>query len=1164
MFTPFPPDLHSDHHRRPKNTSQQPLPEEQVLNSAIPPTVTTSPPPQQQTSPTRKEQSGQFFGGHKGDESRLTLSTQSSRVSGRSVETFSSSSSNSSHLQMSTIPSTNGMDSKPPYSSSASPAGMEGSSRHASSSKPRPKGRGGMGSSSTGVTASLSMALQGVKSRSRPGTPNTPNGSSSSGSLAFGSREASGTFPSSAHGTGSSRIKKARSSSRTVSHSTHAFSWQRAAAPVVSPRLDSNEGSSSGAFGNSESNFFDRRKSWESLSGKAARDSSSSLMSESMWATIKPAYDEESDEPSDARHLKHQPLPVRLGLVPAFPTEKAEVDETSDHASYVRAPQKYRSDPGLAGSRYVDGYYLHTPPPQRTEKPYNQSSNTISTAVSESSSHSHSSDSPNGHISPRYEQEHQSGDQGIRQVSGRRPGPHILQPKPRTKPVSEMKNNTADTSTADDVLTGPLKGDSHTSSHADRSTSNPWQLQHYWHEEEYTTEFGGVRKTRTHAFPRSRVPYFLSHDIDAMAAEMDLHNMAYEILSHRHSVYPFEQEQKPKRVLDIGTGCGAWCIDIARSWSETEVVGLDVVPCQTPTSYLKDADLERRISWVVANFLEELPFPSDSFDFIHMRFIGSCALREDQWGDFLTEVARVLKPTGQMELIESNWTFLGNIHMTPISDLVKITTGKSLDSRSANQQPSVPQLDKKFAAIEDAFDRMLGRRFINPKATSMIPNAMMSADLKDIRTGRPRVLPLMADALEQDALLTLGQDKASDQGGGAHTSQNIPFDQENWNNRYVTRSQIGTPLENSGFAPRDLPVLRALILSGVSGKLWSSRHLLWDEAEEEKMTLLSNSVGPQGNGRPRASSACWAHPWRSRADFARDIASYRKELVSRAGIGDLLKSLLGWREGNLESIEESRFAEKKRKMSVGIKTTLGIDFDEDGDDLDEDVVHSRVPSSGGYSPSRRDANEDSHDDSSDNMKRDTALRQAGLGIEMQDGPNVDSTGRAAEQSEATAVRDVPGGSPTLCSTHPSDTSLRTAFSSTTAGTDNSEASTQVDTSTSTTVSTPGATSVGLAPQESERLKGSAAQDENISTPAKANAVDAGFTNPTPLPAYPSVLRQQTRPRSHSQPHSRVRQQSSTSTLDQMQAGPPKDHVRDNFAVLGFAEFAGYLARATAQ
>jgi ubiquinone/menaquinone biosynthesis C-methylase UbiE len=53
----------------------------------------------------------------------------------------------------------------------------------------------------------------------------------------------------------------------------------------------------------------------------------------------------------------------------------------------------------------------------------------------------------------------------------------------------------------------------------------------------------------------------------------------------------------------------------------------------------------------LANVLTGLPFPDNSFDFIHMRFFMA-ALRRNEWPVAIKEAYRLLKPGGGLQLCE--------------------------------------------------------------------------------------------------------------------------------------------------------------------------------------------------------------------------------------------------------------------------------------------------------------------------------------------------------------------------------------------------------------------------------------------------------------------------------------------------------------------------------
>lgn len=133
----------------------------------------------------------------------------------------------------------------------------------------------------------------------------------------------------------------------------------------------------------------------------------------------------------------------------------------------------------------------------------------------------------------------------------------------------------------------------------------------------------------------------------------------------------------PLKVLDVGCGNGAWCINAATQWPDTLIVGMDLVAIQpdpyaleriasrkgskmpskqpeprprTSTSdrSIKQAPLPsnsiyNRIKWVLHNFLtKRLPFKDDEFDLIHIRGIAQGIPEDDVSADFSSTLHEVL------------------------------------------------------------------------------------------------------------------------------------------------------------------------------------------------------------------------------------------------------------------------------------------------------------------------------------------------------------------------------------------------------------------------------------------------------------------------------------------------------------------------------------------
>ncbi|KAJ9106872.1 hypothetical protein QFC19_003001 [Naganishia cerealis] len=167
-------------------------------------------------------------------------------------------------------------------------------------------------------------------------------------------------------------------------------------------------------------------------------------------------------------------------------------------------------------------------------------------------------------------------------------------------------------------------------------------------------------------------PYILGYEKQVLAFEPLIHDAFFSVAGDTHTFYP-EDSPPPKRVLDIGTGTGAWPIAMAQKWQDTTFVGLDIAPIQTDLLALATAerifsheldeqpqsttsicwqDIASRVIWHIGDFLQDLPFDTGSFDMVHIRFVG-LGVPETSWSNVFSEAARVLKrETGVMEIVE--------------------------------------------------------------------------------------------------------------------------------------------------------------------------------------------------------------------------------------------------------------------------------------------------------------------------------------------------------------------------------------------------------------------------------------------------------------------------------------------------------------------------------
>ncbi|CAG8606382.1 3488_t:CDS:2 [Acaulospora colombiana] len=107
-------------------------------------------------------------------------------------------------------------------------------------------------------------------------------------------------------------------------------------------------------------------------------------------------------------------------------------------------------------------------------------------------------------------------------------------------------------------------------------------------------------------------------------------------------------ESDNAEVLDIGCGTGIWACDLISDFPRCHITGIDsnpdLFPYQPP----------RNVKFHCANdYIQALStFKDNSFDYLHMRFCWSHFTR-DQWRNVvLSELMRVIKPGGWLEIVD--------------------------------------------------------------------------------------------------------------------------------------------------------------------------------------------------------------------------------------------------------------------------------------------------------------------------------------------------------------------------------------------------------------------------------------------------------------------------------------------------------------------------------
>ncbi len=147
------------------------------------------------------------------------------------------------------------------------------------------------------------------------------------------------------------------------------------------------------------------------------------------------------------------------------------------------------------------------------------------------------------------------------------------------------------------------------------------------------------------------VPYTLPRDIEE-TNRLDFQHYILRFAFQGNYAAPISQ---PASILDVGTGTGRWAIEMAQTFPQARVIGMDVVQPAVDEAAERSTGLDLRPSnyqFMAGNVLEGLPFPDASFDFVHQRLIF-LGVPKDRWPFVISELVRVTRPGGWVELVET-------------------------------------------------------------------------------------------------------------------------------------------------------------------------------------------------------------------------------------------------------------------------------------------------------------------------------------------------------------------------------------------------------------------------------------------------------------------------------------------------------------------------------
>ncbi|CAP70369.1 uncharacterized protein PODANS_3_4520, partial [Podospora anserina S mat+] len=151
-------------------------------------------------------------------------------------------------------------------------------------------------------------------------------------------------------------------------------------------------------------------------------------------------------------------------------------------------------------------------------------------------------------------------------------------------------------------------------------------------------------------------------EIERLHYQHELFNMVFE----NRLIFP--PVPRPRRILECGSGSGAWAIEVAEQYPECEVrmacfvsgvaypsgvsgenlstvIGLDIYPYPVPE------DIPDNVDFQVDDLNSPSTFPSNHFDLVNSRLMSG-GIHVDRWTNYLSDIYRVLRPGGWCQMVE--------------------------------------------------------------------------------------------------------------------------------------------------------------------------------------------------------------------------------------------------------------------------------------------------------------------------------------------------------------------------------------------------------------------------------------------------------------------------------------------------------------------------------
>ncbi len=165
------------------------------------------------------------------------------------------------------------------------------------------------------------------------------------------------------------------------------------------------------------------------------------------------------------------------------------------------------------------------------------------------------------------------------------------------------------------------------------------------------------------------------------------------------------------RILDIGCGPGGWVQEVAYTYPEIEVVGIDISRAMIDHAGTQ-AQLQglANAHFLVMDALEPLDFPANSFDLVNARFMTF--LPAAAWSKLLQECARITRSGGTIRLTETEWwCFTNSPALETLNEMI---------TRALKKQGSFSQTGRFTGVLPMLGDLLCDAGYVNIQHTAHV------------------------------------------------------------------------------------------------------------------------------------------------------------------------------------------------------------------------------------------------------------------------------------------------------------------------------------------------------------------------------------------------------------------------------------------------------------